>query len=237
MLTVIIIVVPPTRRRKRSERTFSNISSHQEVQLIWYRYCMSHSVTTYLLLCTQDLHNMHVRLSEPSTQLAWLSNWDVCCLSREQHVVSHLIFSRAGRACWLWAALLLYPATPFSSPTPLCVCLMPCPLRNGTGQPLRSGEVFRSQTPFEKALFPPVQKQISGLPCWDQVYVSVSPPAVCVVWQPCSRKTWNNVFHCVQWIKAKGSFAVVSVVFEMNCALHMNESYPTYPLHACSGIF
>lgn len=54
---------------------------------------------------------------------------------------------------------------------------MPFPLRHGTGQPLRSGEVFRSQTPCEKALFPPVQKQISGLPCWDQVYVSVSTPA------------------------------------------------------------
>lgn len=121
-------------------------------------------------------------------------------ITYEQHGVSYLMCSQAGRVCWLCAALLLYPATPFSSPTPLCVCLMPCPLRNGTGQPLRSGEVFRSQTPFEKALFPPVQKQISGLPCWDQVYVSVSPPAVCVVWQPCSRRGYlmhsylKNVF-------------------------------------------
>lgn len=56
----------------------------------------------------------------------------------------------------------------------VCVCLMPFIPRHGTGCALRSGEVFRSQIPCEKTLFPSVQKQVSGLPCWDRVYVSVS---------------------------------------------------------------
>lgn len=118
------------------------------------------------------------------------------------------------------------PLPPSSVPTPhFCVCLMPFPLRHGTGQPLRSGEVFRSQTPCEKALFPPVQKQISGLPCWDQVYVSVSPPAsmcgMTTMWQEkiepfnryCNTKLFLNdetsftpsskKFHRMKWIKSK----------------------------------
>lgn len=118
------------------------------------------------------------------------------------------------------------PLPPSSVPTPhFCVCLMPFPLRHGTGQPLRSGEVFRSQTHCEKALFPPVQKQISGLPCWDQVYVSVSPPAsmcgMTTMWQEkiepfnryCNTKLFLNdetsftpsskKFHRMKWIKSK----------------------------------
>lgn len=48
-------------------------------------------------------------------------------------------------------------------------------LRHGGGQLLRSGEVLRSQSPSDKALFSSVQKQISGLSCWYQVYVSAPP--------------------------------------------------------------
>lgn len=50
-------------------------------------------------------------------------------------------------------------------------------LRHGGGQLLRSGEVLRSQSPSDKALFSSVQKQISGLSCWYQVYVSAPPTA------------------------------------------------------------
>lgn len=122
----------------------------------------------------------------------------------KQHMVFCLMCSQAGRACWLCTASLLYPAPPlllFSSHTTLSVCLMPFPLRHGTGQPLRSGEVFRSQTPCEKALFPPVQKQISGLPCWDQVYVSVSTPAsmcgMTTMWREKQTKKFAIVLpHC-----------------------------------------
>lgn len=100
--------------------------------------------------------------------------------------------------CVLHNCFILQPAPPLlppthSTPPHPTPRLMPFPLRHGTGQPLRSGEVFRSQTRCEKALLPPVQKQISGLPCWDQVYVSVSPPAstVCAVWRPRRREPFN----------------------------------------------
>lgn len=94
------------------------------------------------------------------------------CRVRCLYVLRHCFFF------FVFFCNILQPLFQFPHPTLcVCVCLMPFPLRHGTGQPLRSGEVFRSQIPREKALFPPVQKQISGLPCWDQVYVSVSPPA------------------------------------------------------------
>lgn len=81
---------------------------------------------------------------------------------------------RAG--CASTCCFILHPL--FWVPVPhyvcVCVCLMPFIPRHGTGCALRSGEVFRSQIPCEKTLFPSVQKQVSGLPCWDRVYVSVS---------------------------------------------------------------
>lgn len=124
----------------------------------------------------------------------------------KQHMVFCLMCSQAGRACWLCTASLLYPERPhplllllFSSHTTLSVCLMPFPLRHGAGQPLRSGEVFRSQTPCEKALFPPVQKQISGLPCWDQVYVSVSTPASMCGMTTMWRENIQKKFICVKF--------------------------------------
>ncbi|XP_031710329.1 capping protein, Arp2/3 and myosin-I linker protein 3 isoform X2 [Anarrhichthys ocellatus] len=86
--------------------------------------------------------------------------------------VSYLMCSHARRASWLRYRIAASPSNPFSVPTPhsvfVCV-LVPFPLRHGTGQPLRSGEVLRSHIFCEKDPFPPAQKQISGLPCWDQV--------------------------------------------------------------------
>ena len=119
----------------------------------------------------------------------------------------------------------LYPATPpsplfvplFPHPT-LSVCLMPFPFRHGPGQPLRSGEVLRSQIPCEKAQFPPVQKQLSGLPSGDQVYVSVSLPE-CVEWRPCGM--WSGTV--LIWLKVKGvllcflGFSLVSVLYRFLC--------------------
>lgn len=146
-------------------------------------------VTAYMLFNTHDMHNMHaVQLYIClSAQLAVfvhnLQQWCNAFICYQKKAACSLLFDVFPS----WQSLLavcfiLQPPPLFSSHTPLCVCLMPFPLRHGTGQPLRSGEVFRSQTPCEKALLPPVQKQISGLPCWDQVYVSVSPPAsMCVV--------------------------------------------------------
>lgn len=131
---MIIIVVPPTRRRKRSEWIFCNISSHQEVQLIWYRYCMSdttlrhtccfaHMICTICMFTTctygclshaRNLLNLFIIYNNSVMLLLFITY--------EQHGVSYLMCSQAGRACWLCAALLLYPATPLQFPHPtLCL--------------------------------------------------------------------------------------------------------------------
>lgn len=83
------------------------------------------------------------------------------------HKKSSVSLFIARKASWL-----LHPTPPFFIPPPPLVCVVvPFPLRHGAGQPLRSEDVLRSQDPGP---FPPIQKQISGLPCWDQVYVLVS---------------------------------------------------------------
>lgn len=154
------------------------------------RTCMLYSYTQILYVWDRHLavfvHN------------SW-QNAFVIFLSNEAAWISFLMCSQACRPHWLCSKLLLYPPAPHC--VCVCVCLIPFSFRHGTGQPLRSGEAFRSQIPCEKALFPPVQKQISGLPCWDQVYVSVSLPAnmfgLTAMWQ----EKFAQFFVFAQFIK------------------------------------
>lgn len=119
-------------------------------------------------------------------------------IRRKQHAVSYLMCSQAGRACWLCAALLLYPATPSPPPPPLqfphptfvsVSCHFPSGMERDSPYDLERSSDRR--LPVKKPCFPQYRNRSLDCPAGTRCMYLFHLLLVCVVWQPCGRKRLN----------------------------------------------